>query len=118
MKRRMKWQAFLLAALFFLTPVLSAAEGNYEAGTQAKTLLSDAYAYGNQINVRITFDGSVPEGSDSRRAAAAASLLQKSELNLSFYDDYGTGRIHGSFTLDGLELMEGTALILSRSEHV
>ena len=112
MKGFIKIQAFLLAALFFLTPGFACAEANYEAGAMARTLLSDAYAYGNQIDVRVGFEEAAG-ASSSKRAAAAASLLQKSEIALSFYDDYGTGRIHASFTLDGLELLEGTALILT-----
>ena len=104
--------AFLMTALLFFTPCFGFAEGNYDAGEMAKTLLSDAYAYGNQINAQITFDGAVSEDSHSRRTSAVVSLLQKSEVELSFYDDYGTERIHASFTLDGLELVEGTILIL------
>ena len=104
--------AFLLSAALLVTPIAGSAEGNYEAGSMAKTLLSDAYAYGNQIDVQIAFDAEASAEANSRRASAAASLLKKSEISLSFYDDYGTGRIHGLFTLDGLELLEATALIL------
>ena len=109
MKIMRQWTAALLCALLALTPVLSFAEGDYDAGELTGTVASVAYQYGQQINLKVHFDG-VPSG-DSKRAKAISNLLSESELALSFYDDYGTGRIHGVFSLDGMDLLEGTLLL-------
>ena len=109
MKIMRQWTAALLCALLALTPVLSFAEGDYDAGELTGTVASVAYQYGQQINLKVNFDG-VPSG-DSKRAKAISNLLSESELALSFYDDYGTGRIHGVFSLDGMDLLEGTLLL-------
>ena len=39
------------------------------------------------------------------------SLLDKTELNMSFYDDFGTARIHLSLDTDGVTLLSGDALV-------
>ena len=103
--------ALALSALMAFMPALGLPEGDYDAGALTSTVAGVTYNYGNQINVTLTFDGQ-PDGKDaSRRAEAAASLLEKSELQLSFYDDYGTGRIHAVYTLDDIDLFEGTLLL-------
>ena len=42
---------------------------------------------------------------------AVMSLIEKCTLEMSFYDDFGTARIHGDLMLDGVSLISGTALV-------
>ena len=109
MKRRL---TALTLAVLMLLPALGLGEGNYEAGAMLTTLFQDAYRYGNQINVHLTFDGEPAADTDSRRAAAACSVLNKCGVELSFYDDYGTGRICADVSLDGIDVFQATLLTL------
>ena len=109
MKRIQKAAAWLLC-LALLAPAFALAQGDYSAGTMMETVTGDSYAYGSQITAQLTFEQEADEQA-SRRAQAAFSLLSKSELTLSFYDDYGTARIHGALSLDGVELFEATVLL-------
>ena len=101
--------AWLTAAVLASTPCLAFADANYDAGSMTKAVAGVAYSYGNQINVTLTFEGA-SEGETSQRGKSAISLLDKSQVDLSFYDDYGTGRVHGVFSCDGVDLFEATVL--------
>ena len=110
MKLLKKGLVFALSLMLAAAPALSMAQGNYQAGGMLGTVTADSYAYGSQINADLTFE-SEAANSTSRRAQAAAALLEKCELSLSFYDDYGTARIHGLLSLDGIDLLEATVLL-------
>lgn len=43
-----------------------------------------------------------------KKVNAVVSLLDKTELNMSFYDDFGTARIHLSLDTDGVTLSAAT----------
>lgn len=105
--------ALALSALMLLIPVLSIAEtSDFSAGDLTMTTISESYLNGYQINVSMGFD--VEEGAllaQSEKAKAVAALLEKAVVDVSFYDDFGTARIRGGVTLDGVELVTGDMLI-------
>ncbi len=105
-----KVTAFGLSAAMLLTPAASFAEGNYDAGTLTTTAISDSYAAGNQLNLSAAFNLETEESVSDKRVKAAASLLDKTELRMSFYDDFGTARIHLELETDGVTLLSGDVL--------
>lgn len=106
--------SFLLSAVLLLTPMLAAAEGgvsSYYAGELTTTAISDSYAAGNQINLNAVFGLDYEESMQSEAVQALARLLSQCQLHMSFYDDFGTARLHGELSLDGLTLLSGDALV-------
>ena len=103
--------ALLLSAAVLLAPLGAAAEGYVvPAGEVTSTAISDFYVGGMQIDVTVDFGmemGSAP----SARAQAAQALLEKTQLTLSFYDDFGTARVRGALTTDGVALLTLDALV-------
>lgn len=106
--------ALLLSAMMLLTPVMALAEETgFSAGDLTLTTLSESYAGGYQINVQFGFDmDDAALSAQSEKVKAAAALLEKAQVNLSFYDDFGTARIRGSVDLDGVTVVTGDMLIL------
>lgn len=104
--------AVLLCAALGAVPCFAAAEDAYRipAGEVTKTAIADAYAGGMQIDVHARF-GAQQTPDASARALAAQSLLEKTELTLSFYDDFGTARVRALLTLDGVTLFSADAQI-------
>ena len=109
MKHFKKGFALLLAALLAL-PSLGLAESLYDAGKMTQVVAKDAAGYGYQINGELDFVAQ-PEGGASRRARALFSLMQKLKIQLSYYDDYGTGRVGLGLSLDGVDVLEATVLL-------
>lgn len=100
-----------ILSLLLITALLAAPCGAFaqeyviSAGEVTTTAIKDAYVGGMQIDVSADFGGEVA-GEMSERAQAACSLLEKTHLALSFYDDFGTARVRGALTLDGITLFE------------
>lgn len=111
MKNRML--ALGLSAMMALSPMAAMAENTtgYAAGELTRTVISDSYSGGNQINLSATFSLEQDETMNSARTRALVSLLEKSEISMSFYDDFGTMRVNGELTMDGLTIISGSALI-------
>lgn len=105
--------ALALSASMLAAPVASLAEGamGFSAGDLTRTAISESYAGGMQLNLRANFGLEMETEMDSDRARALASLLDKSEIELSFYDDFGTARVRGALSVDGVTLCTGDALI-------
>lgn len=105
--------SMLLSAAMLLTPVAAAAEGDlgFSAGDLTTTAIAESYAGGNQLNLSVAFGLEAEDSSDSDRVRAAASLLEKSTLSMSFYDDFGTARVRAVLSTDGAELFSADALI-------
>lgn len=105
--------SMLLSAAMLLTPVAAAAEGDlgFSAGDLTTTAIAESYAGGNQLNLSVAFGLEAEDSSDSDRVRAAASLLEKSTLSMSFYDDFGTARVRAALSTDGAELFSADALI-------
>ncbi len=105
--------ALLLSAMMLLTPVMGSAEGyGFSAGDLTLDTLSESYAGGCQINASFGFDvdkEALAVLGDEVKAAGA--LLDMMQVNLSFYDDFGTARIRGGMTLDGVQVVSGDMLI-------
>ena len=125
MKLKQRIIALLTAASLLLTPVAAFAEDwAAPAGEVTMTAVSDSYIGGEQINLSAVLGletaltgeelgallGMEAEVAQ-KKLDAVASLLEKCTLEMSFYDDFGTARIHGSLSLDGVDLISGTALI-------
>ena len=120
-----KVMAWVLSAVLFAAPSLSLAEEwAAPAGEVTLTAISDDYVGGEQINLNaglgLTTALTAEElaavlGTDAETAdkklAALTSLLEKCELKMSFYDDFGTARIHGELLVDGMNLFSGTMLV-------
>ena len=118
MSLKNKAMALGLSAAMLLSPAASLAESNYAAGELTTTAISDSYAAGNQLNLSTDFSlelGDVLQNLGDaklhKKVNAVVSLLDKTELNMSFYDDFGTARIHLSLDIDGVTLLSGDALV-------
>ena len=115
MNLKKRWTALMLSASMLASPVASMAEGvsGFSAGDLTPTAIQESYAGGMQLNVSARLGMELEEGAaaDSSRAQALASLLGKSEIELSFYDDFGTARIRGALVTDGVTLCTGDALL-------
>lgn len=111
LKKRML--AFVLSAAVALCPALSLAEGisSYYAGEMTGISVSRSYTSGQQIDMSMTFDLELEGGLNSARAKALDSLLEKSRLDVSLYDDAGTAHVHAAFLTDGVKLLDVNALI-------
>lgn len=105
--------SLLLSAAMLLTPIAASAESDlgFSAGDLTRTALAESYAAGNQLNVSASFGLDMAEGVDSERVRAAASLLEKTTLEMSFYDDFGTARVRMKLATDGVQLLSADALI-------
>lgn len=127
MKLKQRLTALLLSAGMLLAPVASLAEGEsytIPSGEVTTTALSDAYVGGEQINVTADFELSTLLDGDilamlldtdaetaGKKLEALIRLVDKCTLSLSFYDDFGTARVHADLALDNTSLFSGTALI-------
>ena len=114
MKRLM---AFVLSTVMMLTPVFSLAEdegavSSYFAGEMASTVIGDSYAAGDQINVNAALGLQMNMAVEDKKLAAIASLLDKCEVEMSFYDDFGTVRIGAALKVNGAELLKANGLIM------
>lgn len=107
--------SLLLSALLLLSaPAAVMAEesaASYYAGELTTTAIGDSYAAGNQINLDVTFGLDATKAFDDAKLQAAASLLAKSRLHMSFYDDFGTARVHAQLTTEGVDLLTADMLI-------
>ena len=105
--------ALVMSAMMLLTPVMgSAEEVGFSAGDLTATTLSESYSGGYQINAGFGFDvDDEALAAQGERMKAAAALLEEAQVNLSFYDDFGTARIRGGMTLDGVDIVTGDMLI-------
>ena len=114
MSLKKRWTALVLSAGMLVSPVASMAEGvsGFSAGDLTPTAIRESYAGGMQLNVRAQLGMGVEEGvaEGSGGMQALASLLDKSEIELSFYDDFGTARVRGALVTDGVTLCTGDAL--------
>ena len=105
--------ALVTSAVLLLTPMTSSAEAyGFSAGDLTMATLSESYAGGYQVNAGFGFDVDTQAlSAASERMKAAAVLLEKTKVNLSFYDDFGTARIRGAMSLDGVDVLTGDMLI-------
>ncbi|MBP3655646.1 MAG: hypothetical protein J6K32_03015 [Clostridia bacterium] len=104
--------ALLLCLCMLTAPAASFAEeyvSDYAAGELTAVTLSDSYVGGEQINVSAAFG--LETQIEDERVAALASLLGKTQVNMSFYDDFGTDRFHAEFVTDGVSLLTLDALV-------
>ena len=118
MSLKNKAMALGLSAAMLLSPAASLAESNYAAGELTTTAISDSYAAGNQLNLSTDFSlelgdvlQNLGDAKLQKKVNAVVSLLDKTELNMSFYDDFGTARLHLSLDTDGVTLLSGDALV-------
>ena len=84
--------SLVLSAVMLLMPVASLAEqaiATYYAGELTTVAMEDSYLAGNQINLNAVFGLDYDAASGSEAAKALAALLGKSQLHMSFYDDFG-----------------------------
>lgn len=105
--------SLVLSAVMLLMPVASLAEeaiATYYAGELTTVAMEDSYLAGNQINLNAVF-GLDYEAADSETAKALANLLAKSRMRMSFYDDFGTARIHAELSVDDLDLLTADVLV-------
>ena len=127
MKLKQRLTALLLSAGMLLAPAASLAEGEsytIPSGEVTTTALSDAYVGGEQINVTADLELSTLLDADTlalildtdaetagKKLEALIRLVDKCTLSLSFYDDFGTARVHAELALGNTTLFTGTALI-------
>jgi len=112
MRRRIL--SFVLSAVMLLTPVMAMAEetmSNYYAGELTTVAIGDSYMAGNQLNLNAVLGLDLDENVTDTALAALAKLLAKSTLHMSFYDDFGTARIHAQLDAEDITLLSADALI-------
>ena len=104
--------SLVLSALLLIMPVASVAEGgNYYAGELTTTAISDSYMAGNQLNLNAVLGLDLDETVTDETLVALSALLSKTQLQMSFYDDFGTARIHAQLDADDVTLLSADALI-------
>ena len=106
--------SFVLSAALLLAPVASVAEENaasYYAGELTTIAIGDSYSAGNQINLDAVLGMTLDEGVTDATVKAIAGLLSKSQLHMSFYDDFGTARLHAELNTDDVTLLSADALV-------
>ena len=106
--------SFVLSVLMLIMPVASVAEeaaGGYYAGELTAASVADSYYAGNQLNLTAVLGLDLEESMKDETLTALAELLAKSQLHMSFYDDFGTARIHAQLDMDDLTLLSADALI-------
>ena len=91
MSLKNKAMALGLSAAMLLSPAASLAESNYAAGELTTTAISDSYAAGNQLNLSTDFNlelgdtiQNLGDAKLQKKVNAVVSLLDKTELNMSF----------------------------------
>ncbi len=105
--------ALATSAALMLSPGASLAEAaGYYAGELTPTVIADSYTGGQQINASMTFALQTGNITDEQ-VLAAQSLLSKCRLDLSFYDDFGTGRVRANMTLSDVPLLTADAMIFA-----
>jgi len=112
MKKRIL--SFVLSAVLLLMPIASLGEqavATYYAGELTTVAMDDSYRAGNQINLNAAFGLDFDAASGGEAMKALANLIGKSTLHMSFYDDFGTGRIHAELNLDDLNLLTADVLM-------
>lgn len=114
MSLKKRWMALALSASMLVSPVASLAEGTsgFSAGDLTPTAIRESYAGGMQLNVTARLGVELDEDVilESKSAQALVSLLGKSVIELSFYDDFGTARVRGALITEGVTLCKGDAL--------
>lgn len=100
-----------LSAAMLMTPAATLAEGNYAAGELTTTAISDSYVGGNQINLSAALGMTLGEEANTDWWKSLASLLNKTQLEMSFYDDFGTARIHANVATDDVTLLTADVLV-------
>jgi len=112
MKRRIL--SLMLSVMMLLMPVMSVAEeatASYYAGELTAIAIGDSYAAGNQLNLTAALGLDLDEAVTDEALKAAAELLAQSKLSMSFYDDFGTARIHAQLDTADVTLLSADALI-------
>ena len=112
MKRRIL--SLVLSAMMLLMPVASVAEeaaSNYYAGELTAVTIGDSYMAGNQLNLNAVLGLELDETQTDKTLQALSALLSKMNLHMSFYDDFGTARIHAQLDADDVTLLSADALI-------
>ena len=112
MKKRIL--SLVLSAMMLLMPIASVAEeavSNYYAGELTTVAISDSYLAGNQLNLSAVLGLQLDEAQEDQTLQALANLLSKTTLRMSFYDDFGTARIHAQLDADDMTLLSADALI-------
>ena len=102
--------SFLLSAALLAAPCASLAEASYYAGELSAAVVSESYVAGNQINLDVVFGTEAEREFKSDRLQAVVNLLGKSRLHMSFYDDFGTARIHAELHTDGVKMADADML--------
>ena len=106
--------SFVISVMMLLTPVMSvaeAAEPSYYAGELTAIAIGDSYAAGEQLNLSAVLGLDLDEGMEDQTLKALSDLLGKCTLNMSFYDDFGTARIHAQLDAEDVTLLSADALI-------
>ncbi len=107
--------SLILSVAMLLSPLgVLAEEGVYafSAGDMTATMMDESYAAGEQINLTATLDIALTEGLTDKKADALAALLDKCRVEMSFYDDFGTDRIHAELLMEDTSLVSANALVL------
>ena len=125
MKIKQRVMAWALSLVMLLAPAAAFAENwAVPAGEVTLTAVTDDYIGGEQINLSAALSLSTPlTGEDiasmldleadkaQKKLDAVISLLSKCRVEMSFYDDFGTARIHGDLMLGNTSLFSGTAML-------
>jgi len=115
MSKMKRLAAAMMSIAMLLIPVFSVAEeamSSYFAGEMVAAVIGDSYAAGDQINVNAALGLQTNAAIENKKLAAVASLLDQCEVEMSFYDDFGTARISAALKVNGMELFKVSALVM------
>lgn len=107
--------SLILSAAMLLSPLGVLAEDSayaFSAGDMTATMLEESYAIGEQINLTAALDIVPAESMADKKADALAALLDKCRVQMSFYDDFGTDRIHAELLMEDTSLVSANVLVL------
>ena len=115
LKKRMT--SLLLSAVLLFSPAISFAEAqapmsSYFAGEMTPAVIAQSFADGNQVTLHAALGVELSEQIDNAKIKAIAGLLDKSELQMSVYNDNGMLRMHMQLSVDGAHLLEADALVM------
>ena len=106
--------SLVLSVMMLLMPIASVAEAsmsNYYAGELTTTVIADSYMAGNQLNLTVALGLDMDEALMDDTLKALSKLLGKTKLYMSFYDDFGTARIHAQLDADDVTLLSVDTLV-------
>lgn len=115
LKKRML--ALVMCVVMLAAPAASFAEdglqlSSYFAGEMMPDVIARSYEEGNRLTLNAALGMELAEQVEHAKLRAIASLLDRSELELSVFSEAGMPRVHAMLSIDGAHLLQVDALVM------